>query len=152
MCMGKILISDLYSAFHSILREDPVILERLGMTANASMEELATRIQKRKKPQKWVQHNLPLISFYKNPGQRGKNYLEYRFTITLDIYTQDNVELAISLADRIVQLFDGKWISGLSEGSVFKGEYITSAEADCELEETFKYYIQIGFTVGIDEN
>ncbi|MFF2889451.1 hypothetical protein [Paenibacillus sp. NPDC057967] len=149
--MGKINISDVYAYIHTTLRHDPRILELLGVAADATLEDLATRIQKRKKPQDVVQHNLPLISFYKNPGVRGENYLEYRFIVDFDIYTQDDVEVAIHIADRIAQLFDDKFMSGIKGGSVFKGQYTTSAEDDTDLANTYKYFTQIGFTIGIDE-
>jgi hypothetical protein len=149
--MGKINISDIYAYIHTTLRQDPEIISMLGLAADASLEDLATKIQKRKQPQNLVQHNLPLISFYKNPGARGTNYLEYRFIVDFDIYSQDDVELAINIADRIAQLFDDKFMSGLTKGSVFKGEYVTSAEDDTDLENTYKYFTQIGFTIGIDE-
>lgn len=150
--MGKINISDVYAYIHTTLREDPEILALLGWATGASLEQLATRIQKRKKPQELVQHNLPLISFYKNAGHRGENYLEYRFIVDFDIYTQDDVELALNISDRITQLFDDQYMKGLRKGSVFKGEYVTSAEDDTDLTNTYKYFTQIGFTIGIDEN
>lgn len=150
--MGKINISDVYTFIHSTLCQDPKILYFLGLTADSSLGKLETRIQKRKKPQDLVGDNLPLISFYKKPGSRGENYLEYRFIVDFDIFTQNNVELAINIADRIAQLFDDKFISGVLEGSVFRGEYITSAEDDTNLANTYKYFTQIGFTIGIDED
>jgi hypothetical protein len=60
--------------------------------------------------------------------------------------------LALNIADRIAQLFDDKFMSRLRKGNVFKGEYITSVESDTDLENTYKYFIPIGFTIGIDEN
>ncbi|ALA07161.1 hypothetical protein SECTIM467_31 [Brevibacillus phage SecTim467] len=148
--MGKINVSDVYACIHQTLRNDPEIQSMLGLTADSSLEDMATKIQKRRKPQNLVQDNLPMISFYKNPGARGKNYLEYRFIVDFDIYTQDDVELATNIADRISHLFDDKYL-GLQKGSVFKGQYVTSAEDDTDLENTYKYFTQIGLTVGIEE-
>lgn len=150
--MGSVRISDIYAYIHSILRDDPEIQSMLGLKSTATSEDFSTKIQKRKTPQGLVQENLPLISFYKNPGARGENYLEYRFNVDFDIYTQDDVELAIEIADRIAQLFDNKFMSGLKEGSVFKGEYVTSAEDETNPTNGYKYFTQLGFSIGLDEN
>lgn len=150
--MSKIRISDVYAYIHSTLREDPKIQTMLGLKATSSLTDKAMRIQKRKKPQNLVTGHLPLITFYKNPGSRGENYLEYRFIVDFDIYTQDDVELAIEISDRIAELFDDKFMTGVTTGSVFKGEYVTSAEDETDLKNAYKYFTQIGFTIGIDEN
>lgn len=149
--MALVNISDIYACIHQTLRNDPEIQSMLGLTPSSTLEEMATKIQKRKKPQNLVQDNLPMISFYKNPGVRGHNYLEYRFIVDFDIYTQDDVELATNIADRIAELFDEKFLP-LSKGSVFRGQYVTSAEDDTDLENTYKYFTQIGFAFGIGEN
>jgi len=153
MRLGMISIRDVYDSIHALLREDPEILSMLGLTSTASLEVLETRIQKRKYPRDLVQDHLPLIAYYKKTGSRGSNYLEYRFVIEFKIYTQDNVGLAIDIADRITRLFDGKWISGLTRGSVFKGEFVASAEdADIELDNSYKFLTQIAFSIGVGEN
>ncbi|MCM3132936.1 hypothetical protein M3629_09070 [Paenibacillus polysaccharolyticus] len=148
--MGTISVSDVYAYIHSTLRQDPEIFAMLGLTVDTYLEDLETKIQKRKKPKDLVQHNLPLITFYKNPGARGENYQEYRFIVDFDIYTQDDVELAVNIADRICQIFDDQYF-WMPKGSVFKGEYVTSAEDDIDLENTYKYFTQICFTIGIDK-
>lgn len=150
--MGSVRISDVYAYIHSTLRDDPEIQSMLGLKSTATSEDFSTKIQKRKMPQGLVQENLPIISFYKNPGTRGENYLEYRFIVDFDIYTQDDVELAIEIADRIAQLFDNKFLSGLKAGSVFKGEYVTSAEDETNPTNGYKYFTQLGFSIGLDEN
>ncbi len=148
--MSKLRISDVYAYIHKTIREDDEILRLMGLDKTSSADVLALRIQKRKKPQELVIHNLPLITFFKNPGVRGDNYLEYRFTVDFDIYTQDDVETAIDIADRMAQLFDNKFMSGVS-GSSFKGEYITSAEDETDFKNSYKYFTQIGFTIGLEE-
>lgn len=149
--MGKLNISDVYAFIHKTLREDPVLQDLMGFTPSTTLEEMAMRIQKRRKPQNLVEENLPLISFYKNPGMRGgDNYLEYRTHFDFDIYTQDDVELAIQIADRISELFDDEYV-GLKKGSYFKGEYLTSAEDNTDLENIYKYFTQIRYTLVIEE-
>lgn len=148
--MGRINISDFYAYVHTTLRNDPQIQSMLGLSTTSTLTEMAIKIQKRKQPQNLVPNNLPLISFYKNPGERGENYLEYRFIVDFDIYTQDDVELALNISDRIVELFDDKYLP-LLKGSVFKGVYVTSAEDGTDLANTYKYFTQIGFTIGIED-
>ena len=147
--MAFLHISDVYASIHKTLREDDVIKELMGFSDETTLEETALRIQKRMKPVDLVADNYPLISFYKLPGNRGRNHLEYVTVFDFDIYTNDDVELAIELADRISDLFDGTYLK-LRKGSSFKGEYVTSAEDTTDLSNTYKYYAQILFTFGIE--
>lgn len=147
--MAFLHISNVYASIHKTLREDEVIRSLMGFDESTDMVEMAMRIQKRKTPVDLVDNNLPLISFYKLPGQRGYNHLEYKTAFDFDIYTNDDVELAIDLADRINDLFDDKFLN-LCEGSSFKGQYLTSSEDSSDLTNTFKYYTQILFTFGIE--
>ncbi|MBD8498894.1 hypothetical protein [Paenibacillus arenosi] len=149
--MGKINISAIYACIEQTLRNDSEIQAMLGLSQQSTPADWQLKIQKRKKPEKLAVEHFPILSFYKNPGSRGDNYLEYRFIVDFDIYTQGNVELATNIADRVVSLFDDKFL-GLKQGSVFKGQYITSAEDDTDLANTYKYFTQIGLTIGIDEN
>ncbi|WP_018884218.1 hypothetical protein [Paenibacillus massiliensis] len=149
--MAKISISDVYDIIHANLREDPEILEMLGLEGDASPQKLAVRIQKRRNPKELEADNLPLISFFKIPGERGKSYLEYRFSVVFIVHTQDDVGLAVRIADRITELFDDRFMRGLKQVSFF-GQYITSAEDVSNPGKGYKYFTQIGFTIGIDED
>lgn len=115
----------------------------------ATSLDISTRLQKRREPVNMVDGNLPLVTFYKLPGSRGLNHLEYVTPFDFDIYTDGDVELAINIADRINYLFDGQYLS-LARGSTFKAEYVTSAEDKSDLEDVFKYFTQISFTFGIE--
>lgn len=146
--MSFLNISDVYASIHKKLREDEVIRQLMGFDEKTKPVEMAMRIQKRMKPNEVVDKNLPLITFYKLPGQRGINHLEYVTVFDFDIFTNDDVELAIDIADRINYLFDDKFLP-LSKGSSFKGQYVTSAEDTSDLENTYKYFTQVEFTFGI---
>lgn len=146
--MAFLYISDVYATIHKALREDPVIRKLMGFDDTTDNVEMAVRIQKRMKPVNVVD-NLPIITFYKLPGQRGVNHLEYVTVYDFDIYTGDDVELAVDLADRINYLFDNKYLN-IPKGSTFKAQYVTSAEDDTDLENTYKYFTQIEFTFGIE--
>ncbi|WP_151734130.1 hypothetical protein [Paenibacillus tengchongensis] len=149
--MGVPDLSDVYAYIHRTLRDDSGLQSLLGLTPAAPLEDRVKHIQKRRQPHNLVQDNLPLITFYKLPGTRGANYLEYRFSFRFDIYTSDDVELAIGIADRINRLFDNRFLQGLP-GSSFGGEYITCAEEETDVRNGFKYFTQIGFTIGLDED
>ena len=147
--MAFLRISSVYASIHKTLREDDVIKELRGFSDETTLEETALRIQKRMKPVDLVADNYRLISFYKLPGNRELNHLQYVTVFDFDIYTNDDVELAIELADRISDLFDDTYLK-LRKGSSFKGEYVTSAEDTTDLSNTYKYYAQILFTFGIE--
>lgn len=148
--MSFLRISDVYACIHKTLREDEVIRQLMGFDSSTKTTEMALRIQKRMNPVDLVENNLPLITFYKRPGQREfKNHLAYVTAFDFDIYTKDDVELAVDIADRINYLFDNKFLN-LDKGSSFRGQYITSAEDRADLENTYKYFTQIEFTFGIE--
>lgn len=148
--MSFLNISDVYACIHKTLREDEVIRQLMGFDENTTPVEMAMRIQKRKKPVELVADNLPLITFYKLPGQREfGNHLAYVTAFDFDIYTNDDVEKAIDIADRINDLLDDKYLN-LSKGSNFKGQFVTSAEDNTDLENTYKYFTQVEFTFGIE--
>lgn len=144
-------ISDLYAYIHITLREDPTIQSLLGIPPNAPMELFATKIQKRQKPLGNVQENLPIVCYYMNPGQRGnENHLEYITTFDFDIYTPNDVETALDIADRIKEIFDDKHLS-LNCGSHFKSEFVTCSEDSSDLEDTYKFFIRILFSLSLDK-
>ncbi|MEC2266488.1 hypothetical protein [Bacillus subtilis] len=148
--MAFLYISDVYACIHKTLREDEVIRKLMGFDESTTSTDMALRIQKRKNPVELVDGKLPLITFYKLPGQRElTNYLSYVTAFDFDIYTNDDVELAIEIADRINYLFDDKYLP-LSKGSSFKGHFVTSAEDETDLENTYKYFTQVEFTFGIE--
>jgi hypothetical protein len=144
-------IADLYAVIHETLRLDPQIQSYLGLTSGSSMTDFNLHIQKRSKPMGLAAENLPIITFYTNPGSRGENPLEYVTVFDFDIYTSDDVELAINIADRIKDLLDNQY-PRLSKGSVFQSRFVTCAEASTDLTNTYKFFTQILFTLGIEEN
>lgn len=147
--MAYVKMSDLYAKIHEVLRTDEVILSLLGVDADDAVT-LAKRIQKRQKPSGiTTASNFPLISFYTLPGRREYNHLVYETAFDFDIYTADDVEKAMDIADRIGELFDDKFIE-LSGGSSFKAEWLTSSEVGTDLENTYQFFTQILFPIGIE--
>lgn len=148
--MSFLSISDVYATIHKTIREDEVIRGLMGFDDDTDILQESLRIQKRMHPIDLVEDNLPLITFYKLPGQlEHGNHLVYNTPFDFDIYTNDDTEKAIDIADRINYLFHDKYLK-LLEGSSFKGEYITSSEDRTDLENTYKYFTQIEFNLGIE--
>jgi hypothetical protein len=143
-------ISNLYALIHTVLREDSQIKSLLGLSANPTLAETATKIQKRIKPQNLASENLPLISFYTNPGIIGSNHLDYTCAIDFDVYTGDDVELALAIVDRIQELFDGQY-PGLGCGSYFKARFNTCSEVETDLPNTYKFFVQVLFSMALEE-
>jgi len=147
--MALVRMSDLYAYIHSTLREDEEIQELMKFTNSASALTKAKRIQKRRNPKGLIvnDNNLPLISFYANPGTRGENHLEYMVAFDFDIYVMDgSEETAIDIADRINSLFDGKFLD-LACIDSFTCEFLTMGEVDTDQKDVYKYFTQILFNI-----
>lgn len=148
--MSLVRMSDLYAYIHTVLREDDVIRSLMGFTPSTTLEEMAQKIQKKRKPTGLIKDNLPVISFYANPGVRGENHLEYLVAFDFDIYVLDGEEeTAINIADRINEIFDNQYI-GLKCVSSLKSEFLTMGEVETDQEDTFKFFTQILFTIVIE--
>ncbi|MGG1263847.1 hypothetical protein [Brevibacillus laterosporus] len=147
--MALLRMSDLYAYIHTVLREDRMIKDSLGLTDD--LVQASTKIQKKRKPTGLVKDNLPIISFYANPGMRGEeNFLEYVVPFDFDIYVlDDDSEIAINIADRINELIDSKFL-GIPCGSSFQSEFLTMSEVETDLADTYKFFTQILFTIGIE--
>jgi len=148
--MSLLRMSDLYAYIHTVLREDEVIRSLMGFTPSTTLEEMAQKIQKKRKPTSLVSENLPIISFYANPGLRGDNHLEYMVAFDFDIYVLDgDEETAINIADRINELFNEQYI-GLKCVSSLKSEFMTMGEVETDQEDTYQFFTQILFTIAIE--
>ena len=143
-------MSDLYAYIHTVLREDAVIRELMGFDNSTTLEEYARRIQKKRRPTELVKPNLPIISFYANPGVRGENHLEYMVAFDFDIYViNGDEETAINLADRINEIFEEQYI-GLKCVNSFKSMFLTMGEVETDQEDVYKFFTQILFTIGLE--
>lgn len=148
-------VSDVYATIHKVLSTDPVIRELMGFQEGLEeSEELiqrATKIVKRRvSPELLDGDNLPVISFYKLPGGREyDNHLSYITPFDFDIYTNNDVETAVDIADRINELFDDKYLP-LAKGSSLRNRYVTSGEDKIDLQDVYKYYTQITFNLSLE--
>lgn len=146
--MALVRMSDLYAQIHTVLREDKALQELMGL--DGDLLQSAVRIQKRRKPTGDIQDNLPIISFYTDPGMReDQNYLVYQSPFFFDIYVQDgDEEKAVEIADRINELFDDKFL-GMPCGDSFKNEFITMGEMDTDKDNTYKFFTHVLFNIGL---
>ncbi len=144
-------MAEYYASIHKFLREDPILLKLMGIEYPAAFTDegflslASVRIQKRKKPQSLNIENMPLISFYNNPGFHGANPLEYLFSFNFDIYSNDDVEWALLISDHITKKFEEQ-DAGL-RCCLLKGQWMAGGECETDQLNTYKYFTQILFTL-----
>lgn len=155
MIQIKARMSDVYATIHTVIVKDPEIRRLMGFDEGLSEEDeflqRATKVLKRKMSTELLEgQTMPLITFYKLPGGREHdNFLSYLTPFDFDIYTNNDVELAIDIADRINELFDDKYLP-LAKGSSLRNSYTTSGEDKTELKDVYKYYTQIIFNLSLE--
>lgn len=142
-------ITDVYACIYKTLREDSVIRKCMGLNNITVDMENDMHIQKRMSPKEALNKQMPLIVFYNSFVQKERNNNIHVVTFDFDIYTNDGVELALDLADRINQLFDNQSLR-LFKGVFFKGQYVGFAEVASEIEHSYKYFTRFEFIFEIE--
>lgn len=143
-------VVSLYNGIYKVLANDDTVLNYLGIGASASYLEKAKHIQKRAKPQN-VAESLPIIAFYSLPGKReGQNLLVYTTNFVFDIYTNDDVNLAHQIADRIAALFDGE-IHPMMGIESYESLVVTMHESDSDLPNTYCFTVVIEFSMSLEQ-
>lgn len=146
--MAFLKLSDVYATLHGMLRNDPEIRKLMGFDDTTTMVEMAKRIQKRRVPVEVIEESqLPMVTFYKLPGHREPtNYLSYVTMFDFDIYTENDVEVALDIADRISELLNEQYLP-MCKGSSLKCRYVTSAEDKSGAKDVYKYYVEIALNL-----
>lgn len=143
-------VVDLYNGIYRVLANDPDVLNYLGIGEGADNLTKAKHIQKRSKPQD-LADNMPLIAFYAPPGKRsGENYLVYESLFVFDIYTQDDVDLAQRIAQRIIDLFDDEMYP-MDGAKTFLSMFETGHESTSDLANTYCFTVVINFAVSLEK-
>jgi hypothetical protein len=143
-------VVNLYNGVYKVLANDNTVLNYLGIGASASNLEKAKHIQKRAKPQNLAE-SLPLIAFYALPGKReGQNLLVYTTNFVFDIYTNDDVNLAQQIADRISSLFDGE-IHPMMGIESYESLVVTMHESESDLANTYCFTVVIQFSMTLEQ-
>ena len=143
-------VVDLYNGIYRVLANDEEVLNYLGIGVSADNLTKARHIQKRAKPQDLAE-NMPLIAFYAPPGSRSHtNDLVYETLFIFDIYTNDDVDLAQRLGDRIEKLFDGV-IHPMMGIESFESRFESAHESSTDLANTYCWTVVIGFSISLDK-
>lgn len=145
-------VVSLYDAIYTYVSEDEYILNYLDIDCTCPEEEVllekAKHIQKRAKPQNLAE-NLPLISFYTPGGSRDDdNYLVYSAYFVFDIYTPDDVELAMRIAQRIADIFDGE-LPPFNNIVTFETYFESGHESSVDLENVYCFSVVLLFSYEI---
>lgn len=148
-------MTDLYNGIYRVLANDTDVLNYLGvdttLPSNQLLLEKARRIQKRSKPQRLAE-NLPMITFFAPPGRRSpKNHLVYNTVFVFDVYTNDDVNLAHRIGDKIMELFDGE-IHPMMGLESYEQIFETAHESSTDSQDTYCFTVVIEFSVSLDKN
>lgn len=143
-------IVNLYNGIYRILANDDVILNLLGIADKSDNLKKAKRIQKRSQPQIIIEE-LPIITFYSPAGKRGvKNAEVYNATFMFDIYTKDNVDLALNIAQRIIELFEKK-LNPMIGVETFESSFVEGYESRSNLPNTYCFTLVFDMFIGFSE-
>lgn len=146
-------VTKLYAGIFKSLSSDAVLLDLLGFTSTGDADEdllnKIKKIQKRRKPQD-LADNLPMISFYTHSGEYDiQNSDVYYAAFVFDIYTNDEVERAHQIHDRLCELFDGELPS--FEGlATLETSHLEAFESVSTLPNTYSFTAVIEFGVALD--
>jgi hypothetical protein len=142
-------VVNLYNGIYRVLANDETVLNYLGIGSTASNLDKAKKIQKRATPQN-PSDNMPLIAFFANPGRReGSNLLVYNTNFVFDIYTNDDVNLAQRIGDRLVELFEGE-IHPLMGVENFESLLVSMHESESDLPNSYCFTVVINFSISLD--
>lgn len=143
----------LYNSLYQLLSTDPIILSYLQIDPADALTK-AKRIQRRMKPVDPVNAtttitNFPLISFYNVPGNRETaNGDVFRAPFLFDVYTSDDVTLALNIQERIFQLLEGNMPVG--EQLTLASRFLDGFESTTDLLNTYCYTQVFELSVSLD--
>ena len=147
---GRVMsISDLYNGIYSVLSNDATVLSYLGITDEDELGK-ANHIQKRAKPQ-GLDKNMPLITFYAISGYRENSNSEaYVTNFVFAIYTEDDIELAHKIAQRIIDLFEGEFIP-FNNMVNFQPLFTSAAETESDSPNIYSFSVVIQFYMSMEK-
>lgn len=138
----------LYDGIYQYLANDEVILDLLEIDTTLDEDELmlqkALHIQRRSKPQDLAE-NIPLITFYTPGGGRDVNNTSvYDSLFVFDIYTKDDVEKALMIAKRLLELFDSN-IPVVEGIATMESSFEDGHESEVDLQNTYCFTLLFSF-------
>lgn len=136
----------LYNNIYSVLADDVELLNLLGLESTSNFLAKAKKFQKRAKPPNLVD-NIPLISFYAPPGGADRNNFEvYRAPFIFNAYTNDDVNKAHLIAERLSKLFHNENLPFCGLDS-FESRMITSHESSVDVDNVYCFTMVIEFSI-----
>jgi hypothetical protein len=142
-------VVDLYNGIYRTLANDVEILELLGITDTDKLTR-AKKIQKRAKPQD-LATNIPIITFYTPGGTPDPiNDLVYGATFVFDIYTNDDVDKAHKISNRIFRIFH-KEIPKFEGLETTSSKFEDAHESATDLTNTYCFTIVITMFVSTEQ-
>lgn len=144
------MLADLYAGIYKVMVNDTQMLTLLGIPAGDALAK-AKRVQKRSQPQDLDKYS-PIITFYKVPGdgRDARNDNVYNATFVFDVYTKDDVELALNINKRIKELFDGE-INPFQSVENFETFFEDGFESKSSLPNTYCFTSILTFSITIVE-
>ena len=112
-------VTNIYNTIYRTLVTDQILLNIMGIKRYIDEYEipesdsdfytrLSKSFKKRRNPQD-ILETLPVIAFYTPDGMNDRNNSSvYNAIFVFDIYTQDNVEMAHNISNRLYDIFDSK--------------------------------------------
>lgn len=148
------IVVKLYNGVFQKLANDEIIQDLLEIDTSLGSNEFrllrADKIQKRRKPQN-LADNIPLIAFYTvGGGKDPTNDRVWGSTFVFDIYTNDDVEKAHRIGERISELFDGS-IPPFAGITTFESELEDAYESKTDLPNTYCWTVIITMFVGLED-
>lgn len=138
-------IINMYDGIYGTVANDVTVLDLLEIGEAATPLEKALHIQRRSKPQN-LADNIPLVTFYTPGGGReANNDRVYNALFFFDIYTHDDVEKAMQIAARLLELFDGT-IPVYSNISTMQCEFEDGHESEVDLQNTYCFTVIFTFS------
>lgn len=145
----------LYNGIFLTLTNDSILLDLLNIDTDVIPNSdykllLADKFQKRRKPQS-LDDNLPIISFYSpSSGSDRRNSEVWNAVFVFDIYTNDEVDRAHRIGERIVELFDDQ-IVPIEGITTFTSSLEEQYESETDRPHTYCWTVIVTMSVsGLD--
>ena len=144
------MIVELYDAIYQLLSTDQTVLNYLRVSDLLLSETFASdlddeqrnrlakanKIQRQQMP-KQLFESLPILTFYSMPGGRDiNNLMVYNGRFMFDIYTDNNVDLALQVSKRLFELLDNQFLDVANTASL-KGIWLDGYESPTNDADTY---------------
>lgn len=157
------MIIDLYDAIYTLLSNDSNVLNYLQVddlldnsnfySDKSEPERIllakAIKIQRQRIPKQLIE-SLPIVTFYSIPSGRDRlndRVLNARFMI--DIYTENNVDLALKISKCLYDLLHEQFLN-VSNTNSFKGYWVDGYESPTNDADTYCFTDVYELSISLD--